>query len=109
MKLQGRPHAGHFGNLSEKQERNSGEEPGGNRNRYGHYIRQDRRLGECMLGGASLYKRHTNTTVSLSGGHLGLQMGRKHRCLEHGSYGTAVNRMLDICHGPLILCMCTGF
>lgn len=56
IKLQGRPHSRHFGNIFEKQERNSGEGSGRNRKRHGNYIRQDCRFGECMLGGAPLYK-----------------------------------------------------
>src|ERR1700761_8137345 len=40
-----------------------------------------------MLGRPSLHERHSNSTVSVARSHFGSQMGRQHRCVEHGLHG----------------------
>lgn len=41
-----------------------------------------------MLGRTSFHQRHTNEAVPIARSHTGCEMGRKHRCLEHGGDGT---------------------
>ena len=48
---------------------------------------QDCRSRKRVLGVAPLYERHSDATVSLSGGDTGREVGSQHGRVEHGSHG----------------------